>query len=135
MIVIGIIAIYTFSYWQFQTTLRSAAAASDPATVRFHQLLNAGAYEQIMRESQIEGNAEDATGVLSLVHRKLGNAGPCVLDTIEVVHEVGYANVKIVCATRFEKGKAEETFTFKHLASGDIVLTGYHADSEVFARD
>lgn len=118
--------------WACGSGLYHGKHLADGSVHRFHQQFNAGEYEDICREgvagfSQPE-NRDKLIKLLGAVHRKLGDATAESMTYIHVSATTHGTFLTTTYSSTFEKGKAEETFTW--LKSGSALkLSGYNIQS------
>lgn len=105
---------------------------AEPKVAVFHQLFNAGEYEQIYADASADfQKAAPAEKVLSLfaaMGRKLGKVKSSSLKNWSVTTYNLTTRVVLVEDTQFAKGSGMETFTFL-VADGKASLLGYNINS------
>ena len=135
--VVGVLV--AFLMWQCGTALYEGAKKSDVAVSHFHELLNNENYEQICTEAdpafQASDKKEELIKFLSAVHRKLGRAGEAKRGTVNVNANTNGTFVSVDYQTQFDKGPAQENFTFKKTITGELKLLGYHIQSSALVLD
>ncbi len=63
------------------------------------------------------------------IHNKLGNAGDASRSTININATTNGTFLRVSYSTKYDKGTAEETFTWRKGVTGDLTLVGYHIQS------
>ena len=130
LIVTGIVVAYLM--WSCGSALYQGKRLSDGSVRRFHQQFNAEAYEDICQEG-VPGfrqgeNHDEMVKLLRAIHTKLGNATAESMTNLHVNANTNGTFVVTTYDSIFEKGKAQETFTW--LKSGRALkLYGYNIQS------
>ena len=105
-------------------------ASADKAVDRFHEQLNTGQYQTIYKQSAPDmksaNNEQELVKLLSAIHVKLGQYKSGTRNSWRVNYGTS-ANTVILFDSIYEKGKAQETFTFFNGA--DSPLIGYNINS------
>ncbi len=108
-------------------------AASEKAIAAFHADANAAKFDDIYFASSDEmQNAQDVADFetfLGAVHRKLGKAGKSTQEGWRINYMNGTSMTILNMKTIYEKGEAEEIFTFKSSPNGPL-LVGYNIQSK-----
>jgi len=113
-------------------SLTTAKPAADKAIAEFHILLNDGKFQQIYDSSDSAlkeaATFEKINELFEAVNRKLGKVVSTKNQNFNVRTFNLTTQATIVQDTKFERGDATETFTFK--VDGDkAVLQGYYINS------
>jgi len=118
--------------WRCGSALMRTARMSDQAVGTFHSQLNSGSYETIFSEadSAFRGAAprQELLAFLVAVHQKLGIAQHANLQTINVTTTTSGTFATTIYSTKFEKGDAIETFTWR-VTGTRLILVGYNVQS------
>ena len=104
--------------------------ATDAAVVAFHQRLDAGQYDAILRDAdpELSGTSAEMTQLLAAVHDRLGPVGSFDRTNFnETLNGQGHL-VGVDYHAMFRGGPADENFTFR-IHDGRPVLAGYHISS------
>jgi len=124
--------VMVFFMWQCGAALITARRLANGAVRHFHEELNNGRYDEIVREAD-EGFASDtgSPNFLQAVHNKLGNATVEKQANIVVNVNAGRTLITTEYNTTFAHGSATETFTW--IKKGDALkLYGYNIQSNAF---
>lgn len=112
-------------------------AASEKAVAAFHASANAGKFDDIYfgsaDEMQNTADIVEFEEFLGVVQRKLGKAG----KSTQQGWRVNYGSATLIVLnmqTKYEKGDATETFTFKSSPKGPM-LVGYNIQSQALIMD
>jgi len=121
-----------FLMWQCGSGLYSGSKLASEAVRRFHSQLNSGDYIQICVEadeafSQSE-QRDDLLHFLESIHQKLGNAGADKQTNVRVNATTGGTFVTVQFTTQFDRGQADETFTWRKSGS-TLKLYQYNVNS------
>ena len=105
-------------------------AAADKAVERFHQQLNAGQLDMIYAESapamKSATSKDEMVKLLTAVRSKLGTYKSGTRNSWGVNYGTNASTVILFDST-YEKGKAQETFTFKNGPKAPLI--GYNINS------
>jgi hypothetical protein len=103
--------------WKCGTSLYEARSLANPAVARFHAQLNSGQYEDICQEADKVFSDQQVHDkmlhLLSVVHKKLGDAGDANMVNLNVNAMASGTFVTAQYRTKFAQGSAEETFTWR----------------------
>ena len=121
-----------FGIWECASTMKMAGKQADIAAASFHSDLNAERYSKIYGEASSRfrqsSSQEDISKFFAAVHRKLGAAQSSQSESYFATATTGGKFVRVVYATKFDNGKATETFEWQ--VDGDrLLLVGYHIES------
>jgi hypothetical protein len=119
-------------FWRCGTGLIQGRQLSASGVQQFHSLLNSGHHEQIYDGASDAfrngGSKEDLIKFFQSIHRKLGDAGPPTLNSLNVSATPTGTYITAVYRTTFMEGEAVETFTWLKSGQG-VVLNGYNIQS------
>ncbi|MBA3669309.1 MAG: DUF3887 domain-containing protein [Sphingomonas sp.] len=105
-------------------------ASADKAVERFHQQLNAGQFESIYAQSAPTWKANtpknDTSRLFAAVRSKLGPYKSGTRNSWRVNYGTN-ANTVVLFDSVYEKGKAQETFTFANGKNSPLI--GYNVNS------
>ena len=108
-------------------------AASEKAVAAFHASANAGKFDDIYfgsaDEMQSSADIVEFEEFLGVVQRKLGKAGKSTQQGWRVNYGNGATLTVLNMQTKYAKGDAIETFTFKSSPKGPM-LVGYNIQSQ-----
>ncbi|MGH9744637.1 MAG: hypothetical protein ACRD59_00830 [Candidatus Acidiferrales bacterium] len=127
-----------FLMWQCGTALFHGYKLGDAAAQNFHKQLNAEQYEAICAEAD-EGFRAGETHdklvtFLSVVHRKLGDAGESKFVNMNVNATISGTFTTETYETKFAKGDATEIFTWIK-KGGELKLYSYNINSMALIMD
>lgn len=107
-------------------------ASADKAVDRFHQQLNANQFEIIYTQSspalKSATSKDDMVKLLAAVRSKLGPYKSGTRNSWRVNYGSN-ANTVVLFDSTYEKGKAQETFTFENEAKAPLI--GYNINSPI----
>jgi hypothetical protein len=136
LVVTGVI--FLALLWQCGTGLLAGRRMGAVAVQRFHDQLNAEAYNEIYAQGddgfRAAATKPDLVKFLAAVHRKLGNAGSTSLRGLNVNVSTGGTFVTGSYETQFARGLAIETFVSVKAGSG-LKLHGYNVNSNLLITD
>jgi hypothetical protein len=127
----------TYFLWECGSGFYQGGRHANEAVRRFHQELNSGKYEQICQEAA-EGFREkdkhdELIKLLQAVHTKLGDVKAESFGNITVNAGTDGTFIVTSYSSTFERGMAEETFTWLKRAGG-LELYTYHIESNAFVE-
>jgi hypothetical protein len=112
--------------------------AADAEIVRFHDLYNRQAFDEIIAQAdpgfQQAEKKEALIKLLSAVHRKLGSARASSRTFINVNSNGGGTFIRATFTTEFEREIATETVTWRKV-NGQLKLYGYNIESNKLVTD
>lgn len=125
----GLAALATLAACNIQQSVDDANAE----VAVFHNDLDRGQFNAIWTDSAPEMKAATSQGqfeaLLSAVHRKLGQVQQSQQQGWSSNATTGGSFVVVTMQTRFEKGTALETFTYKKDDNDRLTLVGYNIQS------
>ena len=97
----------------------------------FHQRLDAGQFDTIWNESgpdiKTTTSKDEFVKLLATIHQRLGKVRETSQTGFNVHSDLKGSVAQITLQTTFERGKAEETFSYKG-SGADQKLAGYHIE-------
>jgi hypothetical protein len=121
--------------WQCGSGMSAGAQLSDDAVRHFHSQLDAGAYGDILGESdeafQNSGNRDEIINFLTGVHSKLGLSHGFTRTNIFVNATTSGTFIRVAYESTFDQGGAVETFRWRKATAG-LKLVSYQINSNTF---
>ena len=109
-------------------------AQSEQAIARFHEQLNSGQFDEIYRNASSEwkgaSSQADSQKLFAAVRKKLGSFQSGKQVGWRANYGTGGSTVVVQYASKYEKGAATETFTYRP-SDPAPVLIGYNINSPV----
>lgn len=106
--------------------------SAEQAVEQFHQMVDAGRYQEIYRNSDPElkriTSEEQMTAVLSQIHERLGAVRSSQQSSFNINANNGVSRVQLTYNTEFAAGRATENFNYR-VEGGQARLAGYHINS------
>jgi len=110
--------------------------SAEEAVAQFHQMVDAGRYQEIYRNSDPElkriTSEEQMTALLSQVHDRLGAVRSSRQSSFNLNANNGISRVELTYNTEFVSGTAAENFNYR-VEGGQARLAGYHINSSALA--
>ena len=110
--------------------------SAEEAVAQFHQMVDAGRYQEIYRNSDPElkriTSEEQMTALLSQVHERLGAVRSSRQSSFNLNTNNGVSRVQLTYNTEFTAGSATENFNYR-VEGGQARLAGYHINSAALA--
>jgi opacity protein-like surface antigen len=110
--------------------------SAEEAVAQFHQMLDAGRYQEIYQNSDPElkriTSEEQLTALLTQVHERLGAVRSSSQSGFNLNTNNGISRVELTYNTEFTGGRATENFNYR-VEGTQARLVGYHINSNDLA--